>query len=519
MRTGIFGGTFDPPHNGHVSALEAFIREVKPDRVLVFPTGTPPHKPDGKASDTDRLEMAKLAFSCFPNTEVCDYEVEKGGKSYSVETLEWLKDRYPEDEFIFYTGSDMFLSFHRWYRAERIMSLCSVAAFSRTGSDREALDAQAEFLREKYGASVCVYDFTPQVVSSTDIRSAVENGDDISDKVPEKVREYIEEHGLYGYDLLEYKKLLKQRVNEKRYLHSLGVSKTAKHLAEKYGADPKKAEIAGILHDITKNLNGEEQIRYCAKHGIALEQDDIDSPQTIHAITAAYYAENRLGITDSEILSAIRYHTTGREDMSLLDKIVYVSDFIEPTRNYSDVDYYRALAEKDLDDALFEGMEWIIADKLESSGRLHGNTIKMHEWYLRNGYGEYNKNKKGQTAMIEQMVKKAVNALDSKHAVDIKVIKIDEITTLTSYFVICNGTSTTQVRTLADECEYQMEQAGYKIGHREGKPEGGWILLDYYDVIIHVYTKEARKFYDLERFWKDGIEMDLNNYLEKKEED
>ena len=121
--------------------------------------------------------------------------------------------------------------------------------------------------------------------------------------------------------------------------------------------------------------------------------------------------------------------------------------------------------------------------------------------------------------MIEQMVKKAVNALDSKGAVDIKVIKIEEITTLASYFVICNGTSTTQVRTLADECEYQMEQNGCKLGHREGKPEGGWILLDYYDVIVHVYTKDARKFYDLERFWKDGTEMELKNYLEKKDEE
>lgn len=116
------------------------------------------------------------------------------------------------------------------------------------------------------------------------------------------------------------------------------------------------------------------------------------------------------------------------------------------------------------------------------------------------------------------MVKKAVNALDSKGAVNIKVIKIDEITTLASYFVICNGTSTTQVRTLADECEFKLDEAGYKLGHREGQPEGGWILLDYYDVIVHVYTKQAREFYDLERFWKDGIEIDVNKYLEQQGE-
>ena len=411
----------------------------------------------------------------------------------------------------------MFLSLHSWYRAEKIMSLCSVAAFTRTGDDREALEKQALFLRGRYGADVSVYDFSPQVISSTDIRGAVGNGDDISGLVPDGVKEYIENRGLYGADTAAYRRMLRERLTEKRYLHCLGVAETARQLAEKYGADPKKAEIAGLVHDMTKNMDGQEQIAFCRKNGIRLDADDLESPQTIHAITAEFCARETLGIRDEEILSAIRWHTTGRADPSLLDKIVYVSDFIEPTRDYSDVGYYRDLARKNLDDALFEGMEWIMADKERAGKKVHGNTVKMHEWYIRNGYGSYEDKKKGQTAMIEQMVKKAVNALDAKGAVDIKVIKIDEITTLTSYFVICNGTSTTQVRTLADECEFRMEKAGYKIGHREGKPEGGWILLDYYDVIVHVYTKEARKFYDLERFWKDGQEMDLQNYLEKKD--
>ena len=115
--------------------------------------------------------------------------------------------------------------------------------------------------------------------------------------------------------------------------------------------------------------------------------------------------------------------------------------------------------------------------------------------------------------MIEEMVKAAVKALDAKKAVDIKVIKVEDVTTIASYFVICSGTSTTHVKTLADECEYQLEQNGHKIGHREGKPDGGWILLDYYDIIVHVYTKEARAFYDLERFWKDGTPIDTKTYL------
>ena len=112
--------------------------------------------------------------------------------------------------------------------------------------------------------------------------------------------------------------------------------------------------------------------------------------------------------------------------------------------------------------------------------------------------------------MVEKTVKIAVAALEDKKASDVKVLKIENITTLASYFVICNGTSTTQVRALADECEFKLEQAGIKINHREGKPDGGWVLLDYADVVIHIYTPEARKFYDLERFWQDAAEVDVS---------
>ena len=111
------------------------------------------------------------------------------------------------------------------------------------------------------------------------------------------------------------------------------------------------------------------------------------------------------------------------------------------------------------------------------------------------------------------MVKTAVKALDSKKAVNIKVIKVDKLTALADYFVICNGTSSTQIKSLADECEFQLEQAGYKILHREGKSAGNWILLDFKDIIIHIYNKEMREFYDLERFWRDGEEINAEELL------
>lgn len=115
--------------------------------------------------------------------------------------------------------------------------------------------------------------------------------------------------------------------------------------------------------------------------------------------------------------------------------------------------------------------------------------------------------------MVFDMVKTAVKALDDKKAEDIRVIKIDDITSLTDYFVICTGTSTTHIKALADECEYRLEQAGHTLLHREGRESGEWILLDYKDIIVHVYNQQLREFYGLEHFWKDGMQIDISEVL------
>lgn len=111
-------------------------------------------------------------------------------------------------------------------------------------------------------------------------------------------------------------------------------------------------------------------------------------------------------------------------------------------------------------------------------------------------------------------LKTIVKALDEKKAVDIRVLKIDEITSLADCFVICNGTSTTHVKTLADECEVATDKLGYKVHHREGMDSGSWILLDYGDIIVHIYNKDTRNYYSLEKLWKDGTEIEINDLLE-----
>ena len=197
MRTGLFGGTFSPVHNGHVAAMKAFKQVARLDRLTVMPTGTPPHKRfERSVSDADRLEMLKLAVGNIG--EVSDYEMKKEGKSYTFETLEYLKSVFPSDELFLYMGSDMLLGFETvWRRTDEIMKLCTIVALSRTGDDLEKLESCAEHLRRDFGAKGEVFRIEPVVVSSSQIRALISEGKDVSDLVPKAVGEYIKQKGLY----------------------------------------------------------------------------------------------------------------------------------------------------------------------------------------------------------------------------------------------------------------------------------------------------------------------------------
>lgn len=115
----------------------------------------------------------------------------------------------------------------------------------------------------------------------------------------------------------------------------------------------------------------------------------------------------------------------------------------------------------------------------------------------------------------KEMIKVTVNALNEKKAVDIRVIKIEKLSVVADYFVISNGTSSTHVKTLADEVEETLSKQGIEPLHREGYRHGGWILLDYGSVIAHIFDKDARDFYQLERLWADGEKIDITEFLEK----
>ncbi|MGN0537547.1 MAG: bis(5'-nucleosyl)-tetraphosphatase (symmetrical) YqeK [Acutalibacteraceae bacterium] len=163
----------------------------------------------------------------------------------------------------------------------------------------------------------------------------------------------------------EYDKIIRSRMKTARYKHSRNVAKEAVRLAKKYGADPDRAEIAGILHDITKETPPDEQLQIMKNSGIVLNDIEKGSQKLWHAISGSAYIKTELGITDEDILNAVRYHTTARAGMSILEKVLFIADFTSEERDYDGVENMRKAADKSLEDAMIEGLSFSIADLAE----------------------------------------------------------------------------------------------------------------------------------------------------------
>lgn len=192
MKLLLFGGTFDPPHLGHIHNLEAAIRAVNPDLVVVIPAGIPPHKAEAHTSGEIRLEMCRCFQECFPNLVVSRWEVDQEGKSYSIHTLEHLAREYPEAEIYMAVGSDMLLTFTQWHRWREILQRATLVCTSRQAGDDPQLIQAARALEEE-GGRVILAPASALEVSSTQIRQ----GKARPELLPPLVQELVEKYHLY----------------------------------------------------------------------------------------------------------------------------------------------------------------------------------------------------------------------------------------------------------------------------------------------------------------------------------
>lgn len=187
-RIGILGGTFDPPHNGHIAVARAAIRECHLQKIIFIPAKYPPHKPIEKvASELDRLNMLKLAVGGHSEFEVSDIELKRESLSYTIETLREIKDRNPEAEIVFIIGADNISEMESWYKTDEILNVATVVAFNRPGFEP----------RGKYKSKIKMFNMSPVDISSTEIRDKIKAHETVEDLVPEPVREYIEKNSLY----------------------------------------------------------------------------------------------------------------------------------------------------------------------------------------------------------------------------------------------------------------------------------------------------------------------------------
>lgn len=193
MKVGILGGTFNPPHNGHLWAAKEAKKQLGLDRIIFIPTGVPPHKkmPAGSATAQQRLDMTRLAAKELPGAQVSEREIRRKGTSYTALTIAELTAENPDDEFYFIMGTDMLLTFDLWYHPQEIADLCNLVVVTRHENDGQAIEQKAHQLRQRFGARVCVIRCIPVDVSSTEIR------ENFSYNVPKSVYAYIKTHHLY----------------------------------------------------------------------------------------------------------------------------------------------------------------------------------------------------------------------------------------------------------------------------------------------------------------------------------
>ena len=383
MRIAVYGGSFNPPHRGHTEAARTVVRELRPDRFLIVPANIPPHKALAEDSPTaeQRMELCRLAFSEIPECEISDIELRREGKSYTYDTVQELRGEYPDAEICLVVGTDMLESFEEWYHFRFLLENCTLAVLARTEDDGDALREKAGQMESEYGAKILVLRHEPLEASSELIRERLplRAGEDL---LCESVYAEIIRRRFYGAkpELTWLREKALDLLDEARVAHVAGCESEAVNLARHWGEDPELAAEAAILHDITKRCGRDQQLQLCEKYGIIIDNSEKENYRLLHARTGAAVAHELFGAEET-VCEAIRWHTTGKPDMTQFEKILYLADYIEPTRDFEGVEELRKLAYEDLDRAMALGLKMTI-DVVRSEGReVYVDTLNAYEWY------------------------------------------------------------------------------------------------------------------------------------------
>ena len=394
MRIGIFGGTFDPIHKGHLAILDAAASGGFFERIYVVPSAIPPHKPLSSISmSTYRYEMVRIAIKnmnfsipvILSDIEICRHQV-----SYTLDTVREIRRQFRTEPVIdLICGSDVVFDIRNWHRPDELLHETGLYLALRPGYGGQELYDHIEEVRNRFSARIELFSADLIDISSVQLREKLASGSSADPYIAPEVLRWIRKNALYDpvYDfqkdirpetmqkLADYEFRLRSLISSQRLVHSLNTMKECVRLGMHFGASPDRCAIAGLLHDCTKHSKS----GIFAVEDLALTNnsynDIIGIPAEIeHAYTGSVYAQRYFGIEDEDVLNAIRYHTTSRPDASLIEKILFVADKIEPGRTFHRIDEIRQITYRCLDDGLLECLRDIMRHLEETGKTIHPDT-------------------------------------------------------------------------------------------------------------------------------------------------
>lgn len=376
-KIGILGGTFDPIHNGHLMIAKEAMLEYNLSEIFLIPTGISYMK-NGVTDSYFRYEMTKLAAQEVSGFIADDVEIKREGNTYTCDTIQYFKEQYPCAKIYFIIGTDSLFSIEKWRNVNYIFDNCTILCATRTEDDSIEQTKSAELqkaaeLTPKFGADILFIHCKPMDISSTEIRNfRKEHPDAKPDSllIPDSIADYIYRHNLYDEYTEEIHQHLKQTLKPKRFIHTMGVVDTATKLALKWGCSLVNARLAALLHDCAKYLHADVKLDLCAKYGVSVSDIEQSNTELLHAKAGAIVAYETYHIMQTDVLSAIYYHTTGKPSMTLTEQIIFVADYIEPGRHHSDkLPLYRELAMEDINKVT----AYIAKDTLEYLNSIKNN--------------------------------------------------------------------------------------------------------------------------------------------------
>lgn len=377
MKIGIYGGSFDPPHKEHLNLAKNAVRELSLDKLFIVPARVPPHKKNHEiVCGKDRINMITAALNARADglpIEVSDFEINSTETSYTYLTVRYFKEVYKDAELYFLVGTDMLKDFPTWKNPSEILTNAKLFVTQREGEDLD--NAKKDFCSTFLGQEdrLIVSKYTGKKIASSDCRYRLLLGLSTESYFDGAVIDYINENHLYlGDEKAEY---VRKSLPISRLTHTLGVMNLAKKYAKKLGADEDKAVLGAMLHDVAKYLDPKDFKDFTI---------DSDVPRSVvHQFLGAFIAETILNVSDRDVINAIKYHTTGRANMSVLEKIVFTADLLEEGRTYEEAPVLRDAVDKNFDEGFKLCLKRLKAFLAKSDDPVYFLTEKCYDFYIK----------------------------------------------------------------------------------------------------------------------------------------